>query len=354
MWCDLVGHERQVEQFRAALACGRLASSYLFVGPEGIGKRTFALELARVLLCLDPVEERFAPCGECESCRLAVAGTHPDLDWVEKPDDKSLLPIELLIGDREHRMQEGLCHRLALKPFLSQRKVAIIDDADRLSLDGANSLLKTLEEPPPGSVLILIGSSAARQLPTIRSRCQMVRFERLRPDQVEHILLGRDSPIERDLAYELGLAAEGSVGRALGLADSEVWTFRGLFLRELAGGLEAWLAVARQVGEFLEGAGRELGARRQRLRLVVDWAIRFYGELIRALLGVARPATDSMLRESIGKAISLGETDLDAAIERLEHCLTARVHIDRNAHAATLVESWLDGLRHLTLPAGRT
>ena len=78
------------------------------------------------------------PCGECPGCVQVAAGTHPDLILVAKPEDKSFLPLELLIGDKEHRMREGLCHDIGLKPFMGGRKVAIIDDADHLNAEGAN------------------------------------------------------------------------------------------------------------------------------------------------------------------------------------------------------------------------
>ena len=174
------GHESARERFRKSLEAGRLASTFLFVGPQGIGKRGFALGLAQALLCArtradDPLEA----CGACESCRLMAAGTHPDLIRIERPEGKSFIPVELLIGSQEKRMREGLCHEIAMKPFLGGRKVAIIDDADFLNVEGANALLKTLEEPPPRCVMILIGMSAARQLPTIRSRCQIVRFREM-------------------------------------------------------------------------------------------------------------------------------------------------------------------------------
>ena len=161
-WQGILGHDAVAEQFRRALARGRLASSFLFVGPSGIGKRTFALKLAQALLCSRRPEAELAPCGECSSCIQLLAGTHPDLLQVARPKDKSFLPLELLIGDKEHRMRQGLCHDIALKPFMGGRRVAILNDADYLNAEGANSLLKTLEEPPPRSVLILIALAPAR------------------------------------------------------------------------------------------------------------------------------------------------------------------------------------------------
>ena len=114
-WHGVCGHDGVVERFRRALARGRLASSFLFAGPEGIGKRTFALKLAQGLLCERRPEEALDPCEECPGCLQVAAGSHPDVALVSKPKDKSFLPLELLIGDKEHRMRQGLCRSIALK-----------------------------------------------------------------------------------------------------------------------------------------------------------------------------------------------------------------------------------------------
>ena len=172
-WQGIAGHDEIVARFRTMLARGRLASTFLFVGPAGVGKRTFATRLAAALLCQTQPPAALDPCGVCSSCLQVAAGTHPDLLRVSKPADKSFIPLELFIGPKEKRMQQGLCHDISLKPFMGGGRVAIIDDADYLNEEGANSLLKTLEEPPPQSVLILIGTSADRQLPTIRSRAAL-------------------------------------------------------------------------------------------------------------------------------------------------------------------------------------
>ena len=139
-WHGIDGHDDVVEQFRRAIARGRLASSFLFAGPAGIGKRTFALKLAQAMLCQTRPEGRpifvSAKMGlspllpqkpswirAVRALRAQVAaGTHPDLDVVAKPDDKSFIPVELLIGDREHRRREGLCHNIGMKPSLGGRK----------------------------------------------------------------------------------------------------------------------------------------------------------------------------------------------------------------------------------------
>ena len=258
-WSDLRGHASIVEQFRARVARGRLASTFLFVGPAGVGKRTFAVKLAQALLCPTNPEARLEACGRCESCQQVAAGSHPDLEVIAKPADKSFIPLELLIGDREHRMQEGLCHRIALKPFRGGRKIAIIDDADHLNLEGANCLLKTLEEPPPKSVLILIGTSEQRQLPTIRSRCQVVRFGRLSREDVVQLLLDGGHCSNREEAEQWAELGEGSIARALAWSDPSLREFR----ERLLAGLADRQVMGRGVGPRVYGFHRR-GRQRNR------------------------------------------------------------------------------------------
>ena len=106
-WNGIDGHDDVADQFRLALGRGRLASSFLFVGPTGVGKHSFALKLAQALLCQTRAEETMDPCGMCPSCVQVDARTHPDLILVAKPKDKSFLPLELLIGDKEQPDARG-------------------------------------------------------------------------------------------------------------------------------------------------------------------------------------------------------------------------------------------------------
>ncbi len=262
MWHAVLGHDDVLEQFRRALGRNRLASSFLFAGPPGVGKRTFALKLAQAMLCQARPEAAMDPCEACSACLQVAAGTHPDLQVIGKPDDKSFIPLDLLVGEREHRRREGLCHDIALKPYLGGRKIAIIDDADYLNAEGANALLKTLEEPPPRSVLILIGTSPAKQLPTIRSRCQLIRFRPLPSDVVADLLTSKGLVTDASEARRLAQYSDGSLQHALELADPELWTFRNALFERLAEPTLQSVTLARSVAAFVDGAGKEASARR--------------------------------------------------------------------------------------------
>ena len=342
-WHGIEGHDDTVEQFRLALARGRLASSFLFAGPAGIGKRTFAVKLAQALLCQTRPETALDPCGGCASCAQVIAGTHPDLVLVAKPKDKASIPLELLIGDKDHRGQEGLCHDISLKPSVGGRKIAIIDDADLLKVEGANCLLKTLEEPPPRSVLILIGTSPAKQLPTIRSRCQLIRFRRLSTDMVANLLTSKDLVCDPQEAMRLAQYSEGSLKRALELTDAQLWTFRNQLYERLAEPVLDSVRFSKAVTTLVDEAGKQAALRRERLRQVVSFAAEFYRYLLHAQSGADLPA-DAELRHHIQQALNQGPFDPEKTAARLDRCLEAAGQIDRNANQTTLIETWLDDL----------
>jgi DNA polymerase-3 subunit delta' len=341
-WQELRGHDALADRFRSALSRGKLASTFLFVGPAGIGKRAFALQLARSVLCERVPEERLAPCGECPSCRQVRALSHPDVIVISKPADKSFIPVELLIGDADHRMRAGLCYDIALKPYSGRRKVAIIDDADYLNKEGANCLLKTLEEPPPKSLLILIGTSEQRQLPTIRSRCQIVRFQPLPEQDVAELLLATGTCEDVALARRAAARGEGSVARAAMWCDEALLEFRGQLLEMLSLREFDLLPAAKTVSQFVDAAGKESAAKRDRLRLVVSLAEEFYrAALMNMTTGQA--SGEASLREAVQRASNWLPGD-EAASACLEVCLDAYDHIDANVNQATLIEWWLDEL----------
>jgi DNA polymerase-3 subunit delta' len=345
-WHGILGHDDVVQQFRRSLARGRLASTFLFVGPEGIGKRTFAAKLAQTLLCQIHPAERMSPCEECPSCRQVLAGTHPDLHQVRKPEGKSEIPLELFIGDRDHRMEAGLCHDIALKPFMGGRRIAIIDDADDLNDEGANCLLKTLEEPPPRSVMILIGTSAEQQLPTIRSRSQIIRFQPLSEEILAQLLVSLEFVESPEEARQLARYSEGGLGRARELADAPLWAFRRELLAQLAATRWDGVRLGRAVCAFVDEAGKEASRRRARARQLITFAAEFYRHLARGLSGAPLDA-DADLSGAVQQALRSWPRDQEAAADCVTRCLEALQHIDRNANQSTLLEAWIDDLGQL-------
>lgn len=349
MWLNILGHDRVVKQFRRALARGRLASTFLFVGPAGIGKRTFALQLAQSLLCKNAANEPLNPCGHCESCTMFRAGTHPDLHEVGLPEGKSDIPVSLLIGDKEHRMREGLCHDISLKPYMGGRKIAIINDAESLNREGTNCLLKTLEEPPPHSVLILISTSLDGVLPTIRSRSQVIRFEPLATEDVATIL--RDKQLLEDVSQADKLAAmsDGSVAMALELSDPELWKFRSQLLNSLTKLPINNVALAKLVTESVEAAGKEATLRRKRLKWLIGCVAIYFRELAKACCG-GEVAADAEMQQAVRTAMKQANWPVDALIEIVEQCLETIEQIDRYVNQSLQIEAWLEQISKMLTP----
>jgi DNA polymerase III subunit delta' len=348
----ILGHERVLETFRRSLRQGRLASTFLFTGPPGIGKWTTALYLAQSLLCETAHTDSLAACGACPGCVQVAAETHPDLILVRKPADKNFIPIELFIGDREHRMREGLCHDISLKPFRGGRKVAIIDDADYLNQEGANCLLKTLEEPPPRSVIMLIGSSEQRQLPTIRSRCQIIRFAPLSDAQVARLLREKHL-IEDDAdADQIARWGEGSLRQALEWADPELQEARHWLTEQLGQVDFDCVSLARQVEQFVDAVGKDVPARRARLRQVIQSAAGFYRGLMRHRVQVD-PEGDPVARHRVQQADRRWQGGAVRASRCLTRCLEALSQVDANANLPTLISAWIDDLGRLSVPRVR-
>ncbi len=178
MW-SVVGHEWAVALLRRSLAEGRVGHAYLITGSPHIGKTTLARVLAQALNCAHPeADER--PCGECRSCRLVSNNHHPDVQFIG-PDG-----VYLKIGQIRDVQRQ-----VALSPLEGRRKVYILQDMERATVEAANALLKTLEEPPSHAVLILTASEAEALLPTIVSRCQVLPLRPLSRQAIEQALMER-------------------------------------------------------------------------------------------------------------------------------------------------------------------
>ncbi|HJU56000.1 MAG TPA: DNA polymerase III subunit delta' [Pyrinomonadaceae bacterium] len=219
MFDQLVGNQRVKEILRRMLGEGRVPGALLFAGESGVGKKLFALELAKALNCREP--QGAEACGRCSSCVRIAQSKFPEysddkdnrekLVWSEHPDVALARPFNriLRIGPMREIEQEA-----NFRPYEGRARVFIVEEAERLNEHSSNALLKTLEEPPRTSHLVLTTSRPAALLPTIRSRCQMIRFAPLTPAEIEkHLLEGRQ--VSKPDAHLLSRVARGSIGRAL-------------------------------------------------------------------------------------------------------------------------------------------
>ncbi len=340
-WLGIEGHDEIRDFFARTLASGRLAHAYLFVGPPGIGRRRFALALAQTLQCAEVPPEQMAPCGSCPQCRQVVGGTHPDVVVVAKPEDRLEFPIDLV--------REQVIRTLALKPTSGRYKIVIVDDAETFSVAAANCLLKTLEEPPDRSLLILIATSPELILPTILSRCQQLVFRPLSAEVIERILLEQQLVEDVAEARRCARLAEGSVSDAIRLASPQVQKLRMLLLEALSQQpLEAADLLA-AVDEALQSAGSAASARREAAAVLLRTALAVLRSAVRVAVGAA-PAEAADEREQRVVAMLASQVGLEPLLTMIERTVTAQQQNERRAHVVILLEAWACALADAANP----
>jgi DNA polymerase-3 subunit delta' len=253
VWAGIVGQPAAVTLLRRAIALDRPAHTYAFVGPSGVGRRLTAVAFAQALLCSTH------GCGACAVCRRVAAGQHPDCQVVQPTPPKDNPKGAPMIRIEQVRDLERTA---ALAPLEGSRKVFVLDEAERLTLPTAQALLKTLEEPPPRTHLVLILANPRALPPTVLSRCQRVRFRPLDAAETARLLEGRGVPAAASPL--LARLTEGRPGLALG-TDLDALRAR----REAALALAA--EPAARLGTALDGATVDRATVTAYLELYWSW-----------------------------------------------------------------------------------
>lgn len=204
MFNNILGNDKIKELLTNSVKNNKISHSYLFIGIEGIGKKLIAKEFAKMILCID--ENKY--CGSCKSCIEFDTDNNPDFKIIE-PDGNSL-KIEQI---REFQS------KVAEKPIISNKKVYIINDSDKMTTEAQNCLLKTLEEPPEFVTIILIGSNENAFLSTIKSRCMILHFNKIQDDEIKKFL---EENYQNKVNSKIMLDAfQGSIGKALQIQDKQ-------------------------------------------------------------------------------------------------------------------------------------
>lgn len=323
-WQAVRGQEWAREQVLRCWRSRRWGHAYALTGPGGIGKRLFARELAKGLMCEQGGEE-LAACDRCSSCLQVMAGTHPDVHVVRTPEGKHSLPVE--------QMRE-FCAGLWRKPLRGGWVVGIVEDAEDLNAESANAFLKTLEEPPAGVVILLVASSWERLLPTIRSRCQQVSLRPLRREDVAAILA--EHGVEEEAVREAALQwCRGSASRALALAQGGLRELREELLSRLAAGevdVEGWV---KRCLEYAEGAGKDSAAQRERGELVLDVLLDGLREGVRwGIIGGTASSAEEKRSEALGQRFGV-----EQLLDWQERTLQAYEHLERRVPLPLLFEA---------------
>ena len=202
------GQDSVIDAFRNACRNDRLAGAYIFTGPEGVGKLLFAKELAKYLFCRNRNEDS---CGECLSCRKVETGNHPDFSILQTGKTEQQIKIKSI---------QELQRWLYLKPLESNKKIFVVNDAHKMNEESSNRFLKSFEEPPEDSIIILITHNPAMILPTIQSRAVIVNFKPLDEKTIEEILMGEKGLSPENASFIARLSG-GSLSKAKALTERD-------------------------------------------------------------------------------------------------------------------------------------
>lgn len=311
------GQDRVLQTLRRALDRGRLAHALIFAGPAGVGKRTTALALARALFCRN---EPGLGCGACGDCHLMEAGSHPDLfiESLERAREEKATASKLSI-DQMRRVRS----QLAMRPVQGSKKVGLVDQAELLTADAQNALLKTLEEPPGETTLVLIATNPDALLTTIRSRCQCLLFAPLERPLVRDLLI--DEGFEAELAETAAALAEGSLDRARSLAAEGGLEYTAELRGKLADLPKARLPQVLDLAAALAAPRGEKGQAQQQLNraTVLDWC---RDRLIEA-------ATETPPASGDDGDVHERLDDVRRALRRLDRAYAISREFERNANS---------------------
>lgn len=318
-FATIIGHDKPVNILKRALANNTLAHAYLFSGEAGVGKKLTALTLAAAVNCCEAGPE--GGCGACASCRKVAAGGHPDVRIVTS--DGGDIKI-----DQIRQVQADL----ALKPFEGVKKILIVDGAEGMNAASANAFLKTLEEPPGDALIVLITSMPQSLLPTIRSRCQEIRFLPLSRQKLAQALMQRRGLSEGD-AWFLAALAGGSMGRGLEMDIEQEKAFREEFIT-------LWSDLSMMSpGEVLAHA-ESLSKDRERLERLLDIGV----ELLRDAVVLHETGDEKFLVYGQGKELhrQWGERfPLQRMLTDIDLFAGSRALLDRRVSAQLVTENLL-------------
>lgn len=346
------------------MSAQRLPHAYIFHGPDGVGKELFAQRLAAIMLCENrgpsTSAESDAPidaCRACRGCKLVSAGNHPDLHGIHRhlnvhhPDSEVRKKKAIDIG--VDVIRHFVIDPCGMKPAMGRAKVFIIREADRITPGAQNALLKTLEEPPPTTHIILLASSAERFLPTTRSRCQLIGFGSLPRDYIARRLADIRSDLSDADAAIYAALADGSLGAAVQFAEQNIRAINeqvvGVQLdltRQNAHDAAAkFIEIAKGFSQWYrerDAALSETAAQRQGLSLVMRLAAGAYRDALHLACGSTDVLVNDWARDRLmNMADAIGAEPLAEMIPAIAH---AEWTLDRNVNTQLAVESLMFNL----------
>jgi DNA polymerase-3 subunit delta' len=324
---DVLGHSKPIALLQRAIRNEKVVNSYLFIGSEGIGKKYVALQFAKALNCLEGEAEKGEACDHCSSCKKTDHAAHPDV-LVMEPEGQNIKV------DQVRQLQRDLAYR----PYEGKRRVCILTAADRMAPNMSNILLKTLEEPPLHTVIVLLANNSRSILPTILSRCQPVRFNSL-PVSLVSKWLTEGRGFEETEAHLLASLSEGSPGKALEIQEE----IRQIPREEL---LKDWVGLKSISFERIGGWVGSLPSQRENLLLILEVAKTLLRDLVMVKILKKRPMLihSDLLQVMVPMAMNWSLTSL---LKRMEILHQTTLAIRANANMSLALEammlSWAEG-----------
>lgn len=347
MFETIIGQTGPKNVLSKAFKNGRLAHAYLFYGHVGVGKEAMALALAKAIVCEDPGEK---PCNKCSSCHKMNSLAHPDIMFIfaaplsVKVEDERIV-LQSVIQNPYWRHQpwanpvisinkiREIRHSSSLKSFEGHGRVVIIAECEKLTAQASNALLKILEEPPPNTTLLLTSAKQNLLLPTIVSRCQLIRFELLKADEIENALAMREN-VPAEKAKLIARVANGSYRQALELQDEDLNGRRDLILDILRVVIQGDLERIQKVEEIVRSADKRMV--KEYIKLLLLW----FRDILLLLQFTNDNSVEAKLvnydrREILNKFLTaFEEIDFERAISALEKALQ---NLDRNIHLGLIL-----------------
>jgi DNA polymerase-3 subunit delta' len=320
---DIIGQQKQLTILRSALANGRLHHAYLFLGPEGVGKHTVAVAVAKAIHCGD-LDNDF--CGGCVNCRRIAGGNHPDVRVIEPLSGKKEISIAQI---------RDLERELSYRSFTGKRKIAIIDPATLMNLSSQNALLKTLEEPPPDCLIILLAANTGGLLPTLRSRCLRLPFAPLARADVAAYLQSQLGMNGADAAFVAALSM-GSIGAALAV-DKDEWIDKRRIWTGMLGSLKTHDYQGAIIG------AEALASNRDEALKFLKWAESWYRDLL--VYGIAKESDELVnldMSAEIARQSAAG--DVARSLRAIAQTGGAAARIQRNLNRRMVLEKFLFGV----------
>lgn len=303
---EIKGQPKAITILRKAINNKHLAQTYLFHGPDGVGKKKAAVTFAKALNCTDNADDA---CGHCIPCRKIEEGIHPDVTLLKTEKG------EIKIGEIR-----DIINSMAYKPLEAKERVVIVDEAERFNISASNAFLKTLEEPPCDTIIILVSSNPDMLPQTVLSRCHRIAFSNISTSTMMGILIGKNG-LTRSAAEQIANLANGSVSKALSLSSDDVQETRMDILTSLSGGNNL-------IGNLFDLAERY--SKDEKLFYeALDWTYTYFRDLI--MLKVQSDITLLINRDFYNHMISLKDKiSMDSLLEIIEYIKSVYKGQERN------------------------